>query len=188
MPSMSDFLRTGRLGDIQLGLRPDQVISILGDPDGRTAKRRPVELLRYGAVEFGFVPVPDTADSRLVSIAIYFSDPSRLIPPPLRPTDWMPTNATDKQQFCQFLNEVGIEVQSRAEGQQEYLTLFSGASVVFSEGRLHSIHFKRKDKKPPRKQMTVSLPDEALERLQHRAQEEGVSVQLLIERMILAGA
>jgi ribosomal protein S3AE len=85
-------------------------------------------------------------------------------------------------------NEAGIEAHSDVQGQEEYLILSSGASVVFTEGRLHSIHFKRKDKKAQRKQMTVSLPEEAVEKLQHRAQEEGLSVQALIERMIQAGA
>jgi hypothetical protein len=187
MPSMREFLQSGRLGEVQLGLRRDRVMDILGAPEDQTARRRPLQLLRYGAVEFGFIPVPETTDSRLVSTALYFHDPDRLIPPPLRPTDWLPTHATSAQQFRQFLNEAGIEANCSIQGQEAYLILSSGASVVFAEGKLHSIHFKRKDKKPQRKQMTVSLPEEAGERLQHRAHEEGISVQAIIERMIEAG-
>lgn|GEM_PF-3685625 len=187
MPLIRDFLQTGRLGEIQLGLRPDQVIGILGAPDDQSVKKRPVHILRYGAVQFSFVAVPDTKDSRLASVAIYFDDADRPIPPPLSPTDWLPTGNTTEQQFRQFLDQVEIHVHSSVQGEQEYLILDSGASIVFVEGKLHSVHFKRRDKKPQRKQMTVSLPEEAVERLQHRAHEQGLSVQALIERMIEAG-
>lgn len=187
MPLMRDFLQTGHLGEIQLGLRPDQVIAILGDPEDQSVKKRPVQILRYGAVQFSFVAIPDTEDSRMASVAIYFDDTDRLIPPPLSPTDWLPTGNTTEQQFRQFLEQTGMQVHSSVQGEQAYLIIASGASVVFAEGKLHSIHFKRVDKKPQRKQMTVSLPQEAVERLQHRAHEEGVSVQALIERMIEAG-
>src|SRR2546421_210173 len=131
MPSMRQFLQTGRLGEIQLGLRPEQVIGILGAPEDQTAKRRPLRLLRYGAVEFGFLLIPQTTDSRLVSTAIYFNDLDRVIPPSLRPTDWLPTNSTNELEFHQFLNEAGIEVHSSVHGQQEYIILVSGASIVF---------------------------------------------------------
>jgi hypothetical protein len=188
MLSMRDFLQRGHLGQVQLGLRPEQVIAILGDPDARTAKRRPLQLLRYGAVEFGFIPVPGTTDSRMVSVAVYFSDPDRRIPQLLRPDDWLPTSTPSQQDFREFLERTGIDAHFSAQGEQEYLTLDSGARVVFSEGRLHSIHFQRKDRNSQRRQMTVSLPEELVERLQHRAQEEGVAVQELIEQMIKAGA
>lgn len=188
MPLMREFLESGRLGEVQPGLRPEQVIALLGEPEDRTPRKRPLQILRYGAVEFAFMPVPQTTDSRLVSTSIYFYDPHRPIPPALCPTDWLPTHATSGQQFRQFLEDSGMQVHSRVEGQQESLILSSGASVAFKDAGLHSIHFNRKDKKPQRKQMTVSLPEDAVDRLRRRAREEGVSVHDLIERMISAGA
>jgi|SRR5579884_711217 len=188
MTSMREFLQTGRLGEVQPGLGPQQVTERLGPPEDQSVKRRPVQLFRYGAVEFAFMVVPGTADSRMVAVAIYFQDPDRAIPPPLRPTDWVPTGATTEQEFREFLEKSAIEAHASSEGEQAYLTLDSGASIVFTEGRLHSIHFRRREKKAHRKQMTVSLSEDTVKILQHRARDEGVSVHDLIERMIRAGA
>jgi hypothetical protein len=134
------------------------------------------------------MPVPGSTDCRLVSIAIHFDRPDRGLPPGLRPGDWEPTNQTTADQFRRFATEAGLTVRSSVQGEQSYLVLSSGASAVFVDERLHSIHYKRANKKPDRRQMTVSLPDETVELLQRRAREENVSVHDLIDRLIKAGA
>lgn len=187
MSSMREFLTSGRLGDVQLGLRPEQVFEILGAANDHSARRRPVQVLRYGAVEFAFKPVPGTGDARLVSTAIHFHDPGREVPPALRPGDWLPSNETTADEFRRRLDEAGLAAHRDARGGQETLALDSGASAVFDVGKLHSLHFHRRDTKPDRKQVTVSLPEDAVQRLKHRAREEGVSVHDLLERMIKAG-
>lgn len=185
---MREFLECGRLGEVRLGVRPEQVIAILGDPEDRSAKRRPVQLLRYGAVEFAFAPVPHTTDSRMVAVAIYFNDPDRTIPAPLCPTDWNPLCTTTEYEFRRFLDESGVSDYSSIHAEQDHLVLDSGASIVFADGRFHSLHFKRRDQQNTRKQLSFSLPQEAVEKLQHRAREEGVSIPDLIERMIRTGS
>lgn len=187
MVLMSEFLTSGRLGEVQLGLRPEQVTDVLGPADEQSTRRRPLLLLRYGAVELAFLHIPDTDDSRLVCAAIHFDQPDREVPQRLRPTDWMPTSRTTEAEFRRFLAGTGVPVHSSVRGEQEHLILASGANAVFVEGTLHSIHFKRSDKKPERKQMTVSLPEQTVEMLKRRALEKRVSVQDLLENLIKAG-
>jgi hypothetical protein len=188
MPTIREFLTHGRLGDLQLGLRPEQVARILGDPDDRSVRPRPITLLRFGAAELAFKNIPGTSDSRLVSISLSFDRADRDIPMVLRPTDWLPTGETTEQEFQRFLETSGIPPHSRIAGDQECLILLSGASAAFRDGKLHSIHLRGGEKKNERKQMTVSLPEETVARLKQRAKEERVSVHDLIERMIKASA
>ena len=187
MVTMREFLTSGRLGAVQLGLRPEQVTQLLGQPDDRSARSRPVLLLRYGSVELAFMPVPDTADSTLASVAVHFAHPDRDVPPALRPTDWVPTHDTDEDQLRRFLQQAGIEAHSRADGEQSHLILQTGATATFRDGKLHSLHYRRGEQKAERKQMTVSLPTETVDRLRRRAERERASVRDLIERVIEAG-
>lgn len=188
MASILEFLTSGRLGGVHLGLRPEQVTGLLGPADDQSVRRKPVYILRYGAVEFAFKPLPDSRDSELISTAIYFAQPGREMPPTLRPADRLLSKETTGREFRQFLEQEGIAVRSEGQSDEEYLTLDSGASVVFVGGKLHSIHYARREEKPERKQMTVSLPEEAVQRLRQRAREERVSVHDLLEKMIRAGA
>ena len=187
MATMCEFLTSGRLGTVQLGLRPEQVTQILGEPDDRSARSRPVLLLRYGSVELAFKPVPDSADSRLASVAVHFADPDRDVPPALRPTDWVPTHDTDEGELARFLQQESIQAHSRVDGEQSHLILATGASAAFRDGKLHSLHYRRGEQKVERQQVTVSLPTETVERLRRRAERERASVRHLIERVIEAG-
>jgi hypothetical protein len=187
MASLREFLKSGRLGEIQVGMPTDQVIALLGPADDRSVRRKPVYLLRYGAVEFAFKPVPETSDSRLVSIAIHFGHPGRTLPPALQWTDCALSDETTIEAFLRLLADTGMEGHMHSSRDQEYLSLDSGASIVFVDGRLGSIHFSCADTKKRRKQMTVSLPEDAVQTLRKRAREEGVSLNSLVERMIQAG-
>jgi hypothetical protein len=186
MASMLEFLTSGRLGEVQLGAGLEKLTDILGEPDDRSVRRRPISILRYGAVEFAFQPIGGSGDSTLASIAVYFDRPDRGIHGVLRPTDWLPTRDTSQEEFSSFLVSSGIRAESTAGGHEESLILFPGGSAAFSEGRLHSIHVRASEKR--RKQMTVSLPHDTVEMLRKRAKEEHVSVHDLVERMIRAGA
>ena|SRR6185437_13509931 len=104
--------------------------------------------------------------------------------------DWItkPTGETTESEFCCFLDATAIQVHSKSRGEEEEcLTLNTGASAVFVQGKLHSIHFKRIENKNARKQTSVSLPKETVQMLKQRAQAERISVPVLIERLIQAG-
>ena len=46
-----DFLRTGRLGDLFVGMSQDDVMATVGEPDGVAGGGRVPEILRYGRVQ-----------------------------------------------------------------------------------------------------------------------------------------
>jgi len=94
MATFREFLSSGRIGDVQLGMRPETVEQQLGPADDRSVKRHPVEILRFGSLELAFKTVPQADDTRLVAAAIYFNTPNQQLPPSLRFDDWTPTDAT----------------------------------------------------------------------------------------------
>jgi hypothetical protein len=82
----------------------------------------------------------------------------------------------------------GLRAHFKVDGEYTHVLLDSGASAVFDEGRLHSIHYRRADKSARRRQMSVSLPESTLSELRARAQRENVSLAELIERVLSKSA
>jgi hypothetical protein len=186
MATMREFLSTGKLGEIRLGMTPEQVAAALGPADAHSPRRRPVYLVKYGAVELAFKPMGEPLT--LASIAVHFGASEREIPAALRPADWVPTGGTSVDEFRRFVAETGIAMHADVWEEQETLLLDTGATAVFVHGRLHSIHFKGTSKKPERRQMTVSLPEQVVQQLRERAQEQHVSIHELVENLIKAKA
>lgn len=184
MAKFRELLLEGKIGDVRIGMRPETVEQYLGAPDDRSVKKRPVQILKFGSIELAFKLIPETNDSRLISIAVYFSIPSRNLPPSVVFEDWTPTADTTEADFRHFLSQAGIRIHSNVDGENKYLVLDSGASIVFVDERLHSLHFRRADKGAIRRQMSVALPESTLTRLRARAERENVSLQELIERVL----
>lgn len=184
MAQFRELLSDGKLGDVRLGMRPEAVVQFLGMPDDRSVKSRPVEILKFGSIELAFKHIPDTNDSRLVSIAIYFFNPKRKLPPPVAFKDWTPTSDTTEPQFLEFLRSAGLQAESGDNGESKSLILRSGASIAFVDGHLYSVHLRHADRRATRRQMSVSLPESTLTQLRDRAKREKVSLQELIERVL----
>jgi hypothetical protein len=184
MATFRDFLTSGTIGAVKLGMRPEMVEQFWGAPDDRSVQRRPTEILRYGSIELVFKTVPDTDDSRLVAAAIYFGRPSQPLPDAARFEDWLPTDGTSEDEFRTFVDSAGLQVHSKVDGEYTHLVLDTGASAVFDDGRLHSVRHRRADKSSRRKQMAVSLPESTINELRARAEREHISVQELIERVL----
>lgn len=70
-----EFLRGGRLGDIEVGSSQSEVRAWLGEPDdvgGITRKKRRPSIYKYGDIEFGFDHSPE---QHVTHISINRSDP-----------------------------------------------------------------------------------------------------------------
>jgi len=184
MAKFREFVSEGKIGDVQLGMVPETVEKYLGPADDRSVKKRPVEILMFGSIELAFKLIPETNDSRLIAIAIYSSIPERSLPPSVRFEDWTPTGDTTEADIRNVLSSVGLRIHSKVDGENKNLVLDSGASIVFVDDRLHSVHFRRADKVPPRRQMSVSLPENTLTRLRARAERENISLKALIEKVL----
>jgi hypothetical protein len=184
MAKLQDFLLNGQIGDIRVGMLPGDVERRWGPAQDRTVQRRPIEILKYGSIELAFGKVPGTADSRLVSAAIYFFNPQRTLPPNVIFEDWSPSGETFEREFREYLASIKVDVHSKGDDENTYLELESGASVVFVEGRLHSIHYHRRDRREVRRQVSVSMPEVTLNQLRDRARRENVPLNELIERVL----
>lgn len=184
MAKFRELLSEGRIGNVRIGMRPEIVEQYLGAPDDRSVNRRPIEMLKFCSIELAFKFVPDTNDSRLIAIAIYFSLPKRQLPPSVVFEDWTPTAETTEAEFRDFVQSAGMQIHTRVDGENKNLILDSGASIVFVDERLHSVHFRRADGSAQRRQMSVSLPESTLSQLRARAERENVSLQELIEKVL----
>jgi hypothetical protein len=180
--TLREFLSSGTIGSVKLGMLPQMVEQFWGPPDDRSVQRHPTEILRYGSLELVFKTVPDTDDTRLISIAIYFAKPKQQCPVGAKFEDFSLGSATTEAEFRKFIADAGLQVHSKVVGQYTHLVLDSGASAVFDEGRLHSVRYRRADKLPRRRQMSLSLPESTLSELRARAENEKISLQQLIER------
>jgi hypothetical protein len=184
MASFREFLSQGKIGDIRIGMPLETVQKYIGPPEDLSVKKRPIEILKYGSIELAFHHAPDANSSRLIAIAIYFSLPKRMLPPSVVFEDWTPTGDTTEEDFRDFVQSAGMHACSRIDGENRNLVLDSGASIVFVDEHLHSVHFRRADKAPLRRQMSVSLPESTLTQLRARAERENVSLQELIEKVL----
>lgn len=188
MPLLGVFLTTGRIGDIEPGVSLARVRDVLGPSDDESVKRRPVYLLRYGAVQLGFTPIGGTNDYCLTTTAIYFTQPGQEVPAALRFADWSPTAEATETDVVRFAADVGLRPEPHAEWRGENVMFASGASAAFDDGRLHSLHFRRPERPADRAQISVSLPTETVRRLRRQAKEQNVTPADLLDRLINAGA
>ena len=187
MPLLRQFLATGRLGDVEPGMSLDRLREVLGPPDDDSVTRRPVYLLRYGAVQLGFVPVPTGDAFRMATAAIYFTQPGRDMPPPLRFTDWQPTAEATEADVRQFAAEGGLHPEPHADWRGSNVMFASGATATFDDGRLHSLHFRNPERADDREQVTVALPAATVRRLRRAAKDQNLTPADLLDRLINAG-
>lgn len=133
MPLLREFLESGKLGPIAIGLSPVEVQHILGDPwdVGGTSKDR---LWKYGAVQLGFHRDNATRTEALCFIGLYFRSGSLDLPEAIAPEGWFPSRRTTKGDFIRYLEEQGIghsvDRQLTIETQSA-LTTESGTQVTF---------------------------------------------------------
>ena len=184
MAILREFLSSGTIGPVKLGMLPQSVEQFWGPPDDRSVQRHPIEILRYGSLELVFKTDPERDDARLVSVAIYFAKTHQQLPRGATFEDFTPNAETTENELRSFVASAGLHMHSKVEGQYNHLVLDSGASVVFDQDRLHSMRYRRVEKSPRRKQMSVSLPENTLSQLRARAENEHISLQALIERVL----
>ena len=147
MASLRDFLLKGRLGPVELGMRPEQVEQELGPAEDHSVSTRPVQILKFGSVEVAFKTVPGTDDQRSIAMGVYFGIPGRDLPPRIDFEDWNATENTTEEDARRFLAQAGIGVHSRVDGEIRNLILDPGSSMAFDEGLLRSMHYRRADKR-----------------------------------------
>lgn len=133
MHLLREFLASGTLGPVAIGLSPVEVQHILGDPwdVGGTPKQR---IWKYGSIQLGFQRDKATRTEALSFIGLYFRSGSLVLPEPIQSEGWFPSRQTTKEDFIRYLKEQGIgyaEDRQLTFETQSALVTESGAHVIF---------------------------------------------------------
>jgi hypothetical protein len=181
MATLEQFLRTGELGPLHVGMREAEVIALLGAPQDESVSRKP-RILKYGGLQLAFRRRPGAMDGELTFIGLYFSPGAEPIPEPSRPTDFngsANTTVVDVRAFFAKANLLDLVIK---EG--ENLVMASGATIAFEDQILHSIQFAAPVGKRAIKQLSVSISNETLNQLMAVAKQSNRSVSELCAEWI----
>jgi hypothetical protein len=135
MQLLRDFLESGTLGPLAIGISPLEVQQLLGDPwdVGGAAKNR---IWKYGTIQLGFHRDKATRTETLDFIGLYFRYGSLALPEAISPEGWFPSQRTTKEDFIHYLKEQRIgylEDKRLTFGTQLVLAMESGAQVIFDK-------------------------------------------------------
>jgi hypothetical protein len=156
MAALEEFLRTGRLGPLILGLSPNEIMAELGDPDAVSRKSNPL-LLKYGCVQLTFWK-PKEAKQSLREITIDFEHVLEALPPPLEFSDWRITDPPTERRFRDFLYRIEYLPIHRSEGVTWRELVFpSGVTARLKDEMLVSIRLVERENKSS---TPITLTDE----------------------------
>lgn len=139
--SLKDFLTSGHLGAITLGMTQEEVRDVLGEPEAMSLPDlEPAVIWKYGSLEVTFFP-----EEGLHLIAFKLNDVLRL-PRTLTVLGYMPTPRTSLQEFRDYLHTNGIDCHlypALTFDWQVGLIVGIGATVVFGldPDRIEGIHY-----------------------------------------------
>jgi hypothetical protein len=175
MATLDQFLRTGDLDPIHVGMNRDEVLGILGLPGDESVSRHP-QILKYGGLQVTLFKPAGSPDYQLSQIGLYYSPAWEAIPEIVRPVDFTATPATTPALMREFLDSTGLQVHSTVKSDcVEHFILPGGSRITFDDGQLQSIAFARKAN-VPRKQISVPIPLDTWEKVQELARESNRSI------------
>ena len=147
MATLEEFLRTGHLGPLNLGISATDVMSSLGEPDGISRKSNPL-LLVYGRIQLTFWRNAKNPKPELREIALDYQRVSEPLSPTLEFTDWNSTEPPTERRFRDFMHQVGYLPVHQSEGATWCELVFpSGATARFRDEMLESIRLIGRENK-----------------------------------------
>jgi hypothetical protein len=183
MTTLFDFLFTGNLGPIHLGMSKDQASRILGEPDDRSIQKKP-EIWKYGRLQLAFRREKGSPSSSLAFIALYFNRSNDALPPALAILGWWPSENTTLEEFTAIINSSQQTPNNLvAKEENDRLILKVGIEISFEEGKLYSIQYAHSEKNKD-KQIAVQLPENVVSVLRKEAAQKNVSLSALCAQMI----
>jgi hypothetical protein len=145
MATLAQFLKTGSLGPLVLGMDPVDVTELIGDPDEESRKRNPLTL-KYGALQLTFWK--HGPKSQLRDMALFFLPVYEHLPNVIDLEDFTPHGKPTERFFRNFLHEIRyLPVHLTEQESGRDLVFLSGVVVDFMDGFLNSIRITQKDKK-----------------------------------------
>jgi hypothetical protein len=181
--SLDEFMKSGRLGPLTVGMSRDAVADHLGAPEATSIQKNPL-IWKYGPVELSFQGVSEESDPSLTSITWYLRDGAAL-PEALRLEGWLPTPGTTFEEFRDHLKGAGIAISGGvATGPRQHLVLESALRVTFEEGKVSNLSLASK-REPKSKQFSISVPSEHYEAIAREARSRGISVPALCSSWVV---
>ncbi len=185
MATLEEFMRTGHLGPVILGMQPNDVIAAIGEPDGVSRKSNPL-LMMYGCVQLTFWKSAKDAKSELREIAIDFQRCSEPLPTSLHFTDWKSTDSPTEKELRDLVHEIGYLPVHQSEGANgKELVFASGVTARFRDEVLVSMRLTERENKNT---VPVDLTDErepSLDQISEMFDEADRAVQANAKRAAL---
>jgi len=142
MANLKQFLKTGRLGELSLGMLASDVVALLGDADDLSKKSNPLVMV-YGNLELTFFKQPDAVRRELVSVVLQYSLPLPEDRTVFAFEDWDPTGSNEAA-FREFLDSMSYPPAATVGGKSgRQLVLLSRVVAHFVEDRLHSLRLAK---------------------------------------------
>jgi hypothetical protein len=174
MATLEQFLRTGELGPIRVGMTQAEAVACLGPAQDESVQREP-KILKYGGLQITFARLTRGAEGQVALIGLYYHARER-IPALVSPTDFTATSETTLGEMREFVVRFGLSPREVIRGDDIVLTLPSGVEIVCGDQKLWSILFAARIAVPHKKQVSVSIPDAAWQQLNTLARESNRSV------------
>jgi hypothetical protein len=147
MGILSDFIRTGSIGPVVLGISPFEATSLLGEPDEESQKKNPLTI-KYGPLQLVFWKHSTEGKSLLREIDLAFDEDLKGLPSIIALNDFTPNGQTSERHFRDFMHEQGCMPVHMVESDgRRQLIFLSGVVVTFSNGMLERIRINQKEKK-----------------------------------------
>jgi hypothetical protein len=183
MATLVEFLKTGRLDGISVGISRDEVRALLGEPEDVSTNKFP-QTWKYGPLQLAFYKSADGSNPLLASISMCFHEPEQRFPEAIKIDGWLPDPETTFDAFRTFLDANHVRVIGGVtSGPDKHLVLESAVRVTFDEDLIDSIGYSAK-REPETKQLTVKVRREDLELIQKWAKGRGVSASDLCSEWI----
>jgi len=138
-------------------------------------------------LEIGFFTDRGDGRCRVSSIHVSFEDRADL-PPGVDVRGWWPMPEVTVEELIGRLNDEGVRgrefktYRDFGPSASSYRVYGYGGRITFSEGRLHSLHWRAS--RPVTRQVTMSFPEETFNVIRRLARESRLSVSDLCERWI----
>jgi hypothetical protein len=142
---LQEFIASGIIGPIRLGLSKREVQSILGDAQARSDRRKEGELWKYDDLQVGFY------QDMVCFIGVYVSDDSIRLPPPLVFDEHVLAQIMRLEDTRKFLltNEMEFDVNDKLTFDDQACLRIVGATgteahLLFTDERLYGIQIARR--------------------------------------------
>jgi hypothetical protein len=175
--SLSRFLRTGQLGPLVLGMDPAAVELLLGQPEARSRKHKPL-LLKYGPLEMTFWS-PRSDPPQLAQILLKVSHGLHKLPGAVQIDDQSVVDGVMHiDNFSRFVEQIGVRPEEILRGDPESsIVLPSGVRASFMDGQLTELGLSKRETDENRPPILADEREPSVEQVKLQLQEARTALE-----------